>query len=104
MADTDQEPSSKETPAFENGKSLSHDLPRILLHEAYYLPLPLRSPSNIYSLLHLCLGDANKLVVTTLRGEVYCLEFHDPLTQRHPSFKSITFSYLPGSILFVHLF
>ncbi len=98
MADTDQELSSKEMPAFENRNGLTPDLPRILLHEAYFLPLPLRSPSNIYSLLHLYLGGSNKLVVTTLRGEVYCLEFHDPLTQRHPSFKSITFSYIPGSM------
>lgn len=67
---------------------------KITLHEAHFMPL--RSQSNIYGSLNLCIDGSHKLVVTTLRGEVHCLEFHDPLIQRPPSFKAITFSYIPG--------
>lgn len=67
---------------------------KIILHEVHFMPL--RSQSNIYGSLNLCIDGSNKLVVTTLRGEVHCLEFYDPLVQRPPSFKSIAFSYIPG--------
>ncbi len=92
--DKDLELNSKEKAVrvSENGSALNPC--RILLHEAHFMSL--RNPSNIYGLLHLCMDGSNKLVVATLRGEVYCLEFHDPLMQRPPLFKSITFSYIPG--------
>ena len=97
MADIDQqEPSLREKAVFVDANVGDLSPSKIVLHEAHFLPL--HNPSNIYSLLHLCMAGSNKLVVTTLRGEVYCLEFHDPLTQRPPSFKSITFSYIPGYI------
>lgn len=68
--------------------------PKISFHEAHFIPLD--NQSNNDGLMNLCINGSNKLVVTTLRGEVYCLEFHDPLIQRPPSFKSIMFSYIPG--------
>ena len=75
---------------------ISRKILEISLHEAHFMPL--RNQSNIYGVLNLYVNGSNKLVVTTLRGEVYSLEFHDPLIQRPPSFKSITFSYIPGKV------
>lgn len=72
---------------------------KIQLHEVYFFPL--RNQSNIYGLLNLHIKGCNKLVVTTLPGEVYSLEFHNPLVQRPPSFKPLTFSYIPGMVLSV---
>ena len=94
MADMEQELAVKEKPAFVGEDNSAPNPSRIQLHEAHFLPL--RNPSNIYGLLHLLMDGSNKLVVATLRGEVHCLEFHDPMMQRPPSFKSITFSYIPG--------
>ena len=68
----------------------------IVLHEVYFFPL--RHQSNIYGLLNVHINGSNKLVVTTLPGEVYSLEFHDPLVQRPPLFRPITFSYIPGIV------
>ena len=81
-----------------NGDGVDHSKHRanILLHEVYFFPL--RHQSNIYGLLDLCINGSNKLVVSTLPGEVYSLEFHDPLVQRPPQFKPITFSYIPGRV------
>ena len=94
MAELEQAAENDSTGDAPTGPSTSKC--QILLHEAHFLPLP--NPSNIYGLLSLCIEGSNKLVVTTLRGEVYCLEFHDPLIQRPPSFKLVTFSYIPGKL------
>ena len=70
---------------------------KIQLYEVYFFPL--RNQSNIYGLLNLRIkGSNNRLVVTTLRGEIFCLEFHNPLVQRPPSFKPIAFSFIPGIV------
>lgn len=75
---------------------LSSNKAKIQLHEVYFFPL--RIQSNIYGLLNLHIEGSNKLVVTTLGGEVSSLEFHDPLVQRPPSFRPITLSYIPGIV------
>jgi len=80
----------------EEGEDNSKYGANILLHEVYFFPL--RHQSNIYGLLDLYINGSNKLVVSTLPGEVYSLEFHDPLVQRPPQFKPITFSYIPGRV------
>ena len=96
MADCDQEDGATPVRDIASDACLPGQC-KIVLHEAHFMPL--RSPSNVYGLVSLCLDGSNKLVVTTLRGEVYCLEFYDPLAQpqRPPSFKSITLSYIPGT-------
>lgn len=95
MADTKQEPVTDEKVSFLDDSDPLVIQPKIILHEAHFMPL--HHQSNIYGLLNLCIEGSNKLVVTTLRGEVHCLEFHDPLIQRPPSFKPITFSFIPGT-------
>lgn len=94
MAENNEQEWSGEKDPFLNDTGPPQFKPEIILHEAHFIPL--RNQSNIYGLLDLCIDGSNKLVVTTLRGEVHCLEFHDPLVQRPPSFKPITFSYIPG--------
>ena len=67
---------------------------RLRLHEAHFVPL--RAQSNIYSVVPLRLEGRNKIVVATIRGEISYLEFHNPSTQRPPSFTQINFTYIPG--------
>ena len=67
----------------------------IKLHEANFVAFPGQRQSNIYGLSSLRLGGSNKLLVATLRGQIFCLEFHkNPL--RPPLFYPINFSYIPG--------
>lgn len=68
--------------------------PEILFHESQFVPL--QRQSNIYGLLDLCVNGSNKLVVATLRGEIFCLEYHKPSIQRPPSLTPISFNYIPG--------
>lgn len=87
MAELEEEVNNEEE------KSSQKDA-EIIFHEIYFFPL--RHQSNIYGLVNLHINGSNKLVVTTLPGQVFSLEFHDPLVQRPPLFKEITFSYIPG--------
>ena len=68
--------------------------PEILFHESQFVPL--QRQSNIYGLLGLCVNGYNKLVVATLRGEIFCLEYHKPSIQRPPTLTPISFNYIPG--------
>lgn len=70
------------------------DVPRepLIFHELNFFSLP--SQSNIYGLIDVKLNDNNKLLVARLSGEIFRLEI-DPLTLQ-TSWKSITFSYIPG--------
>lgn len=68
--------------------------PQILFNEAQFVPL--QSQSNIYGLVVLCVSGSCKLVVATLRGVIYCLDYHKPSIQRPPSLSPINFNYIPG--------
>lgn len=87
---------SSGTPSANDVVGVCTGRPEIVLHEANFLPL--HNQSNIYGLLSFHINGSNKLVVATLRGEVYSLEIHDPLTQRPPSLKLINLSYIPGNL------
>ena len=67
---------------------------KIIFHETQFFPL--QRQSNIYGLLNICVNDSNKLVVSTLRGEIFCLEYYNPSVPRPPSLLPITFHYIPG--------
>ena len=67
---------------------------KIVFHEAQFFPL--QTQSNIYGLLDIRVRGLNKLVVATLGGEIFCLEYHKPSIQRPPSLTPITFNYIPG--------
>ena len=67
---------------------------QLILHEVHFVPL--RTQSNLYGVIPLRLEGKNKLVVATIGGEIFCLEFHSPATERPPSFAPINFTYIPG--------
>ena len=67
---------------------------RIIFHETQFFPL--QTQSNIYGLLSIFVNGTNKLVVSTLRGEIFCLEYHKPSVQRPPTLTPINFNYIPG--------
>lgn len=70
-------------------------LPPINFHEAHFINLP--GQSNVYGLLELSLGGANRLLVATVacvRGELFCLEFKKGSLR--PTLAPITFTYIPG--------
>lgn len=66
-----------------------------LLHELNFLSLP--SQSNVYGMVDIHYQGSNRLLVATLRGEIFKLEFEKQALR--PSLKPVTFSYIPGSIL-----
>ena len=65
----------------------------LTFHELNFFPLP--NQSNIYGFVNIQINGHNKLLVATVRGEIYRLEF-DPKTLQ-ASYKLITFSYIPGA-------
>ena len=69
------------------------------LHEVHFVPL--RTQSNLYSVVPLHVEGKNKLVVATVGGEIFCLEFHSPAAGRPPSFTPINFTYIPGELSLV---
>ena len=69
--------------------------PVLNFHEANFIAFPNQRQSNIYGLCSLRINGCNKLLVATLRGQIFSLEFHKtPL--RPPLFNPINFSYIPG--------
>lgn len=69
---------------------------QLKLHEAHFVPL--REQSNVYCVVPLSLEGRKKVLVATIRGEISCLEFHNPAAQRPPSFTPINFTYIPGEV------
>ena len=73
---------------------LSSDALEVSMHELSFLALP--SQSNVYGMSAISYQDTNMLLVATLRGEIYKLEY-DQRSLR-PSLKPVTFSYIPGAM------
>ena len=69
--------------------------PVLNFHEANFIAFPNQRQSNIYGLCSLRINDCNKLLVATLRGQIFSLEFHKT-PFRPPLFNPINFSYIPG--------
>ena len=64
-------------------------------HEANFIAFPNQWQSNVYGLCTVKINGCNKLLIATLRGQIFCLEFYKtPL--RPPLFNPINFSYIPG--------
>ena len=63
-----------------------------LLHELNFLSLP--SQSNVYGMVDIQYEGSTRLLVATLRGEIFKLEFEKHALR--PSLRPITFSYIPG--------
>ena len=61
-------------------------------HEAQFVSLP--GQSNIYGLLSLKVEGTYKLVVATVRGQVFCLEYQRGALR--PPLLPINFTYIPG--------
>ena len=64
-------------------------------HEANFVSLP--DQSNVYGLVHLNVGDLNKLVVATVRAQILCLEYQRDTVR--PLLSPINFTYIPGSYI-----
>ena len=62
-------------------------------HEANFVSLP--DQSNVYGLVHLKVGEMNKLVVATVRAQILCLEYQREAVR--PLLSPINFTYIPGS-------
>ena len=73
---------------------LPSDALDVSMHELSFLALP--SQSNVYGMSAISYQDTNMLLVATLRGEIYKLEY-DQRSLR-PSLKPVTFSYIPGAM------
>lgn len=63
-------------------------------HEANFVSLP--EQSNVYGLVHLNIGDHNKLVVATVRAQILCFEYQKDSVR--PLLSPINFTYIPGSL------
>ena len=61
--------------------------------EANFVSLP--DQSNVYGLVHIGVGDLNKLVVATLRAQILCLAYQRDTVR--PLLSPINFTYIPGS-------
>ena len=61
-------------------------------HEAQFVSLP--GQSNIYGLLSLKMEGTHKLVVATVRGQIFCLEYQRGALR--PPLLPINFTYIPG--------
>lgn len=72
---------------------LTEEKPEVILHELNFLSLP--SQSNVYGMVNIHYKGSNKLLVATLRGEIFKLEFEK--RSLRPSLKPVTFSYIPGT-------
>ena len=75
---------------------VSHQLPGdggVSLNELSFLSLP--SQSNVYSMAAVNYLGSNKLLIATLRGEIFKLEYEK--RSLRPSFKPVPFSYIPGN-------
>ena len=64
-------------------------------HEVNFVSLPEQGQSNVYGLVHLSLGGQNKLVVATVRGQIFCFEYQRDSVR--PLLSPISFTYIPGS-------
>ena len=73
---------------------LPSDALEVSMHELSFLALP--SQSNVYGMSAISYQDTNMLLVATLRGEIYKLEY-DQRSLR-PSLKPVTFCYIPGAM------
>ena len=73
---------------------LPSDALDVSMHELSFLALP--SQSNVYGMSAISYQDTNMLLVATLRGEIYKLEY-DQRSLR-PSLKPVTFCYIPGAM------
>ena len=78
--------------ASEVSRQLPND-PAVSLHELSFLSLP--SQSNVYSMAAVSYQGSNKLLIATLRGEIFKLEYEK--RSLRPSFRTVPFSYIPGS-------
>jgi hypothetical protein len=56
--------------------------------------LPDHSQSNVYGLVHLNIGDQNKLVVATVRAQILCFEYQKDSVR--PLLSPINFTYIPA--------
>lgn len=65
-------------------------------HEANFISLPDSSQSNVYGLVHLNIGDQNKLVVATVRAQIFCFEYQKDSVR--PLLSPINFTYIPGTL------
>ena len=63
-------------------------------HEANFVSLRDHGQSNIYSLVHLNIAGHSKLVVATLRAQIFCLEYQKDSLR--PLLTPINFTYIPG--------
>lgn len=68
------------------------------LKDAHYFPLP--SQGSIYTFSNIKLANnSNKLLVASLKREVYCFEYHEETSGiLVPSLKEISFTYIPSNL------
>ncbi|EEC14848.1 hypothetical protein IscW_ISCW020883 [Ixodes scapularis] len=67
------------------------------MSEAHFSGLP--SQSNIYGMTTLNIGDVNKVLVSCLQRNVFCVEYtRNKKNMLTPSSREIHFTYLPGKI------
>ena len=63
-------------------------------HEANFMSLRDHGQSNVYGLAHFAIGGQNKLVVATVRAQIFCLEYQKDSVR--PKLTPINFTYIPG--------
>lgn len=64
------------------------------LHEANFVSFREHGQSNVYGLTWLEIAGQNRLVVATVRAQIFCLEYQRDTVW--PSLTPINFTYIPG--------
>lgn len=63
--------------------------------DAYYFQIP--SQGNIYTVSELLLANGcRKLLVATLKRDIFCIEYSDSIVNLVPTIKDISFTYIPS--------